>query len=525
MMFAEATAQQLETQQLREMVAALCLEVAALKAAGTSVGEGRDNTGGDVEDAAQASGRRVRVIDSQGEWQPFVDAEEVDDQAQHFIGSPIADDQPEQAWQDPWRSQDPWTPDASRYPVPSWDHNATPDASRYPVPWWNHNAPLHTTPGMAASAPSEQWTERADAQDDWWSKGNSGWWRWNQWQDWSWPKGHYGWKSSGPKHSMDRKDIAKPECYNGDTSKWVPWSATFVRYLNRLDEQWPAILKRIEGLKGKMLSKEDEDQIDYDLDLGGLKTWKEDLLLALESFTSGETKQLILLSKAQGVFSSWSRLADKGFSQRDDHVMIMRRKVIAPKNSVPAKDLELAILAWERDILQFEETADETFDEKNRLLLLQDMLPPIIRQRIKDLRGPGRFDTYEAVRAEALIWLADNAPQKGKLALVAEVQDEELPDVAYEDLGDFCSNPANAETSQESLMAIVKNAHLKKQKGAGKGSGKDRPPRKCYECDSPDHIAANCLQRAARVAAGGPERLDDPMGLAGGKAKKKTGGK
>ena len=135
MMFAEATAQQLETQQLREMVAALCLEVAALKAAGTSVGEGRDNIGGDVEDAAQASGRRVRVIDSQGEWQPFVDAEEVDDQAQHFIGSPNADDQPEQAWQDPWRSQDPWTPDASRYPVPSWDHNATPDASRYPVPW------------------------------------------------------------------------------------------------------------------------------------------------------------------------------------------------------------------------------------------------------------------------------------------------------------------------------------------------------------------------------------------------------
>ena len=74
-------------------------------------------------------------------------------------------------------------------------------------------------------------------------------------------------------------------------------------------------------------------------------------------------------------------------------------------------------------------------------------------------------------------------------------------------------------------MAIVKNAHLKKQKGAGKGSGKDRLPRKCHECDSPDHIATNCLQRAARVAAGGPERLDDPMGLAGGKAKGKAGGK
>ena len=67
-------------------------------------------------------------------------------------------------------------------------------------------------------------------------------------------------------------------------------------------------------------------------------------------------------------------------------------------------------------------------------------------------------------------------------------------------------------------MAIVKHAHLKKKKGAGKGSGKDRGPRKCFECDSPDHIGANCPVRAAIVAAGGPERLDDPMG---GKSKGK----
>jgi len=113
-------------------------------------------------------------------------------------------------------------------------------------------------------------------------------------------------------------------------------------------------------------------------------------------------------------------------------------------------------------------------------MLLTDMMPPAIRQRIKDLKGPGRFDTYEAVRAEALIWLADNAPQKGKLAMVGEVPDAELPDVSYEDLEEFFSNPVNAETPPEVLMAIVKNAHLKKSKGAGKGSGKDRPPRKCY---------------------------------------------
>ena len=116
---------------------------------------------------------------------------------------------------------------------------------------------------MAAPAASEQWTDRADTQDDWWLRGDSGW--KTQWQDWGWPKGHYGWSSSGPKHSLDRKDIAKPESYNGDITKWVPWSSTFVRYLGRQDERWPSILKKIEGYKGKMISEADEEQIDDEL--------------------------------------------------------------------------------------------------------------------------------------------------------------------------------------------------------------------------------------------------------------------
>ena len=49
----------------------------------------------------------------------------------------------------------------------------------------------------------------------------------------------------------------------------------------------------------------------------------------------------------------------------------------------------------------------------------------------------------------------------------------------------------------------------------GKGKGKDIGLRKCFECDSDSHIAAECPERVARVAAGGPERLpkgDSPMG-------------
>ena len=157
-----------------------------------------------------------------------------------------------------------------------------------------------------------------------------------------------------------------PRATEGDITKWMQWSSTFVRYLGRQDEKWPLILKRIEGHKGKMISEADENQINEEFYLWGIKLWKEALMLALESFTSGETMRIILLAEERGVFSSWSRLADKGHSLKDDHVKNMRRKVMAPTTSVPAKDLEFATLAWEKEVLQFEEAANETLDEKNR---------------------------------------------------------------------------------------------------------------------------------------------------------------
>ena len=59
----------------------------------------------------------------------------------------------------------------------------------------------------------------------------------------------------------------------------------------------------------------------------------------------------------------------------------------------------------------------------------------------------------------------------------------------------------NDDTNPKQLTALVKN--LKSKKGKGKGKGKQV----CYECDSEAHIARDYHVRAARVAAGGPERF------------------
>ena len=105
-------------------------------------------------------------------------------------------------------------------------------------------------PASAWSATAEL---RSDAQDDmllksviedWnWPTSSHGW----GWFDRaSWPASSYGWRSRGwnrgdawgPRHTLDRKDIAKPENYGGDITKWAQWSTTFVRYMGRHDEKW-----------------------------------------------------------------------------------------------------------------------------------------------------------------------------------------------------------------------------------------------------------------------------------------------
>ena len=357
-------------------------------------------------------------------------------------------------------------------------------------------------------------------------------------QNWSGRGYHQEWRGRydhdggywGPRGRIDRKDLVKPEAYGGDISKWLAWQSTFVRYMTRIDKRWSELLKAIEKKRGQVISKADEEQLEWDLWLNPIVDWKEQLMEALESFTSGDAKRLVLTNTECNVFSTWSRLADSGHSMRDEHVMNMRRRLMVAKASVPTKDLEIAIINFEKEIQMYEDASGETFSPIDRTLVLKEMLPAPLRQRVKDLKGNGRFETYEQIRAEALIWIADN-PQasKGRLAMATEAATVEYDEVEipYDQIDEFMEEPTKfgvpSDTPIEMLYTLVKNSRLKKVKGdkTGKSGGKGKGPRRCFECDAEGHIAAECPIRIARVAAGGPERIDDPMKGGKGKGKDK----
>ena len=157
------------------------------------------------------------------------------------------------------------------------------------------------------------------------------------------------------------------------------------------------------------------------------------------------------------------------------------------------------------------------------------MCPDLLKKHLKM-----KFDkltTYDAIKAEIADLVADEVraklpkPRAAALEQSAPAFDNVDPewDTAYNAmdanqlLAVFLEIPGE-DINQNQLNALVKN--LKAKKGKGKGKGK---PRACFECDSESHIARDCPVRAARVAAGGPERVprnpDVEMNNAGGNGK------
>ena len=163
-------------------------------------------------------------------------------------------------------------------------------------------------------------------------------------------------------------------------------------------------------------------------------------------------------------------MADKGYSLRLEHVTYLRRKPFAPRTGVPAKDLELAVALWEKEVFLYEDASGELFLAENRKMSLTDMCPLGLRQRIKDF-GPERFGTYEAIRVEVYNWLAENLHQSnGKLAAIAEAPEVEEMDLemTHEQFGGFLLDPVSQAMPAEQFMAMVKNVKLKRNKGDGK---------------------------------------------------------
>ena len=131
---------------------------------------------------------------------------------------------------------------------------------------WKKTQPPGLSESQAEELPNDEYDQYHSYNQNWSGKGYH--------QEWRGRHDHDGgyW---GPRGHIDRKDLVKPEAYGGDISKWLAWQSTFVRYMTRIDKKWSEVLKEIAKNTGQVMSKADEEQLEWDLWLRPIDAWKD----------------------------------------------------------------------------------------------------------------------------------------------------------------------------------------------------------------------------------------------------------
>ena len=252
----------------------------------------------------------------------------------------------------------------------------------------------------------------------------------------------------------------------------------------------------------------------------GLDGWKAQLNEFLESYTKGLAREIVDSRGQHGALDAWGSLKDRAESIREEHLQHYLLKAYNPKTAVAAKNLETTIAAWEADVRSYQSATGEKFPEANRKILLVNMCPEKLRDYLRAMER-SRVSSYEFIKREIVDWLMDEVRRNKNGGRAAALGEKSIEGIYEEEVIDVDWDAEEDNMSHGQLLALVKNAKLKGQKGKGKGKGKVKT---CYECGAEGHIASDCSVRKERVAAGGPERLPpEDVQMGGGKGGKAIG--
>ena len=358
---------------------------------------------------------------------------------------------------------------------------------------------------------------------------------------------------------IDKKDVTPPSKYKGDLGQWRHWYAKLSTFLARRDSRWADLMNAI-----RMNSKDPYE-------IGGAKEqeifhkigvqseflhakFKSQLYEYLETYTEGHVHAMVIAGGTRGSLEVFRQFCDEGFSARDRNLRKEYRKVMQPKQS-SFENLKKAILDWETELAQYELSAGPgtSMLEKDRVMCLEDMCPDILQQHLESKENIHTYAEYKLAiydyLANRVRWTGRNRlnwlglPEDGPQEDDADHTEPGEPE-AVGQVAAFLEQFPQLNAVSAELHALVKGKFNKKGskaggKGNGGGSGGDggkgeggskgdkgkngngggkigKKGRTWYDCGSEEHIAAECPQRKARVAAGGPERLPKGGGKGAG---------
>ena len=341
---------------------------------------------------------------------------------------------------------------------------------------------------------------------------------------------------------IDRKDVDKPNKYSGDTNQWRHWFLKFIGFLARRDERWKKLIEAIKNDSKDPMTDEKEQEIFKKISVTSgalIRKFKTQLYEYLETYTEGMPKAMIVTGGENNVIEVFRQLCDEGFSIRDRHLRKEYKRVIHPKQ-VSFENLKKAMMTWEAELAQYQLAAHYEMSDRDKIMCLEDMCPDILQQHLDSKDNLNTFAEYKVAINDYLVsrqrWVSGAKPKVNWLGLPEREPDDDEGIEGEDGDGTEVNHFLNSITGD--IMALVKG---KMRKGKGKGKGpkgqgrnyaaekgdKDvimedathatrQDDRKCFECGEPfskcQHLAKDCPVRKARVAAGGPARLDKGKG-------------
>ena len=325
---------------------------------------------------------------------------------------------------------------------------------------------------------------------------------------------------------VDNKGLGKPDKFDGDPQKFLPWRIKTTAYLTSVRKPLREVLQWAEESDNPCTSAAIDAAFGHVDRIEGIEDMRKELWDALLMLTEKEPFDIVLNSNDCGI-EGWRRLTRRYDPSTGGRKRALLNATLSPSRS-KMDELPANLEKLLDTIRLYEQRKDAA---GNRTLLAEDIKVNVIERLVPQelerhlVLNRDRFKTFDSMLVEIQPYVEHTTGNKIKVHNSQPYDSHGRPDDPM-DVGSFSTGKAKGKG--------------KKGKGSGgktgKGNAGGAEKRTCHNCGKPGHLRADCRAPGGgkHVPHGGKEgggsfqahgKGDGRQTQAKGKPKGKKGGK
>ena len=324
-------------------------------------------------------------------------------------------------------------------------------------------------------------------------------------------------KSKEQVRLVDNRGLGKPDRFDGDLEKFLPWRIKTTSYLCSIRRELREVLQWVEEKESPVTDKDVEDTYGSGADpidqMSNIQELRNELYDVLLMVTEREPFDLVLNSTCG--FEAWRRLSRRFDPTTGGRKRALLNSILTP-NRTKLEELPQALEKLLDSIRLYERRRDSTgarttISEDIKISVIERLVPSELERHL--VLNRDRYASFNDILGEIQSYVEHQTGSKIKVFnSQGRVDPHNRPDDPM-DVGYFG----------------------KGKKGKGKNSSKggkpgDKKSETCFNCGKPGHRKADCWAPGGGKANSGPPKHGDSKGSGkkgskGGKGKGKGKGK